>query len=551
MHDGLGSGPHFAQEVDRGLFKGEFMRLVPITCLLAVALLGSDPASASTNVALASAGGVATASANTATQALVNDGNTTAQGWVVSTTASTIKVDWGSTKPVNLVTAIFANANSKTFKFQYWNGSGWVDLSPTYASDTQTTVSYTPASPVSTVAVRLNFSSGASNVYVNELQAFANTATNVALASAGGVATASANTATQALVNDGNTAAQGWVAPTTAATIKVDWGSSKPVNQVTAIFANANSKTFKFQYWNGSGWVDLSSTYMSNTQTTVSHTPASPVSTVAVRLSFSSAAASVYVNELQAFAGDSGSNRLKVVTWNLHRQSEDGTAQGNMLAAQAADLIFTQETEGESHAITIATALGTGWAYTYNGTSSEGVAMFYKTSRVTVVEEDPFDVGPSSWGGVREAIRAELIVDGKTFNAFVTHLDWPADDDWTDLNEEHVQNRDNFAAELDLFSGTKIFAGDFNARYTGNSVQRTTITTFDAHGVDSCFVRVTDPTLDTDAEKHTYCDQNFATKSSRIDHIYATSDFIQVSHNVVAQGTLSDHKLVVAEFDIQ
>jgi hypothetical protein len=27
-------------------------------------------------------------------------------------------------------------------------------------------------------------------------------------------------------------------------------GSSEPIDQVTAIFANANSKTFKFQYWN-------------------------------------------------------------------------------------------------------------------------------------------------------------------------------------------------------------------------------------------------------------------------------------------------------------
>ncbi len=87
-------------------------------------------------------------------------------------------------------------------------------------------------------------------------------------------------------------------------------------------------------------------------------------------------------------------------------------------------------------------------------------------SRLTFVEADPFDLGPSSWGGVREAIRVKLTVDGKTLNAFVTHLDWPADDDWTDANEEHVQNRNNLAAKLDLFSGYKIFGGDFNAPYT-------------------------------------------------------------------------------------
>src|SRR5215203_6470128 len=287
------------------------MRLVPLTGLLVVAMLCSDPASAaSTNVALASAGGVATASTNTSTQALVNDGNAAAQGWGVPTSAATIKVDWGSGKAVNQVAAIFANANSKTFKFQYWNGSGWVDLSPTFSSNIETTVTYTPGSAVSTIAVRLNFSSAAASVSVNELQAFHEesdntTSTNVALASAGGVATASTNTSTQALVNDGNAAAQGWGVPTSAATIKVDWGSGKAVNQVAAIFANANSKTFKFQYWNGSGWVDLSPTFSSNIETTVTYTPGSAVSTIAVRLNFSSAAPSVSVNELQAFHEES------------------------------------------------------------------------------------------------------------------------------------------------------------------------------------------------------------------------------------------------------
>jgi endonuclease/exonuclease/phosphatase (EEP) superfamily protein YafD len=531
------------------------MRLVSVTGLLAVAMLGSDPASASTNVALASAGGVATANANTSTQALVNDDDTAAQGWVVPTTAATIKVDWGSSKPVHQVTAIFANTNSKTFKFQYWNGSSWSDLSSTFTNNTETTVTYTAGSPVSTVAVRLNFSSGASNVYVNELQAFDNTATdntatNVALASAGGVATANANTATQALVNDGNTAVQGWVVPKSAATIKVDWGSSKPVKQVTAIFVNTNSKTFKFQYWNGSSWSDLSPAFTSNTETTVTYTPGSPVSTVAVRLNFSSAAASVYVNELQAYA-DSGVPhlKLKVVTWNLHKRSSSATAQADKLAAQAADLILAQEAAGDFHANTIAAALGTGWAYHYHGTTSEGVAVFYQTSRLTVVEGEAFDVGPSSWGGVREAIRVKFMADSETFYAFVTHLDWPEDGDWTDPNEEHVQNRNKFVAELNTFGGPKIWGGDFNASYSGNSVQRDTITAFDALGVDSCFVGVTDPALDTDAEKQTYCDQHFATVNTRLDHIYATSEFTQVSFNVVAHDGLSDHKLVVAEFD--
>jgi endonuclease/exonuclease/phosphatase (EEP) superfamily protein YafD len=552
MHDRFGP----VQPSLKRACKEELMRLVPITGLLIVSMLGSDPASAATNVALASEGGVATANANTSTQALVNDGDAAAQGWVVPTTAATIKVDWGSVKPVNQVVAVFANANSKTFKFQYWNGSSWSDLSPTFTDNTETTVAYTPGSPVSTIAVRLDFSSAAASVYVNELQAFAdsghNPGTNVALASEGGVATANVNTSTQALVNDGNTAAQGWVVPTTAATIKVDWGSSKPVNQVTAIFENANSKTFKFQYWNGSSWSDLSGSYKNDTRTTVSYTPPSPVSTIAVRLDFSSAAASVYVNELQAFA-DSGSgvSRLTVVTWNLNKRSSSAAAQGDKLAAQAADLIFTQETAGASHANTIAAALGTGWEYHYHGTSSEGVAVFYKTSRLTVVEGEDFDVGPSSWGGVREGIRVKFMADGKTFSAFVTHFDWPSDGDWTDPNEEHVQNRNNFVTELNRFSGPKIWGGDFNSRYTGNAVQRGSITALDAVGVDSCFVRVTDPALDTDAKKQTYCDRNFPTVNSRLDHIYATSEFTQLNHDIVAYLGLSDHKLVIAEFDIQ
>ena len=90
-----------------------------------------------------------------------------------------------------------------------------------------------------------------------------------------------------------------------------------------------------------------------------------------------------------------------------------------------------------------------------------------------------------------------------------------------------------------------------NARYTGNSVQKGTIEALDALGVDSCFVRVTDPALDTAAEKHGYCDSKFATVNSRLDHLFATNEFTLVSHNVVANDGLSDHKLVVAEFDIQ
>ena len=205
------------------------MRLVPMTFLLAVAMLGSGPASetvnsyasqeefASTNVALASAGGVATASANTATQALVNDGDTAAQGWAVLTSG-----------PLSRWTGARASGQSshrhlrereqQDLQVPVLERIGLGRPLPTYTSNTAITVSYSLPSPVSTVAVRLNFTSAAASVYVNELQAFSKSLTyqhNVALASAGGVATASANTATQALVNDGNTAAQGWVVPTT------------------------------------------------------------------------------------------------------------------------------------------------------------------------------------------------------------------------------------------------------------------------------------------------------------------------------------------------
>src|SRR4029453_17668358 len=208
------------------------------------------------------------------------------------------------------------------------------------------------------------------------------------------------------------------------------------------IFENANSKTFEFQYWNGSSWSDLSGSYKNDTRTKVTYTPPPQLAKIGVRLNFSGAAASVYVNELQAFA-DSGSglSRLKVVTWNLNKRSSSATAQGDKLAAQDADLILTQETAGESHANTVAAALGTGWEYHYHGSSSEGVAVFYRTSRLTVVEGDEFDVGPSSWGGGREAIRVNFVADGKTFYAFVVHLDWPQDNDWTDPEEEHGKNR--------------------------------------------------------------------------------------------------------------
>ena len=241
---------------------------------------------------------------------------------------------------------------------------------------------------------------------------------------------------------------------------------------------------------------------------TVSFTPESPVSTVAVRLSFTSAAVSVYVNELQAFAAASGGTRLKVITWNLHKNSGSGTAQGKKLAAQARTSSLRRRPQGTHMPSTIVTALGPGWAHRYHGDHLGGCGDVLQDQSADFRRGGSLRPRPEQLGWGAGSHSRQVDVDGKTLNAFVTHLDWPADDDWTDANEEHVQNRNNWRPSSTFQRPRRSLAAISTPATPGIRSSKPPSSHFDSRAVDSCFVRVTDPTLDTIAEKHTYCDSN-------------------------------------------
>ncbi len=232
----------------------------------------------------------------------------------------------------------------------------------------------------------------------------------------------------------------------------------------------------------------------------------------------------------------SGPVRLRIVSWNLAHNMGGVAAQANHLELQSPDVILVQETTVEN-AAALATELGTSWrAVGFASNTPEAVAVL---TRMTLAGSETRVIGNSSWSGDRVAVRLRVSVSGREVDVFGTHLDWPMSGTWSDTGE-HAVGRDAFLAWLDTFPGAKIYGGDLNAHSSGNAVQQATITAFDARGTDSCLIHGT----------HAYCDTTFPTRSSRLDHVYRSSTLTTVSHAVVDHAGLSDHKLVVADFDV-
>jgi endonuclease/exonuclease/phosphatase family metal-dependent hydrolase len=189
--------------------------------------------------------------------------------------------------------------------------------------------------------------------------------------------------------------------------------------------------------------------------------------------------------------------------------------------------------------------MGAGWTAYFHG-DSEGVAVIVRTSRLAVAAVENRNIGPSSWGGTREAVRVRVRIDGRDIDLFGTHLDWPSTNTWEECGAVSIQNsahacgRNNFTSWVGSFGGHKVYAGDMNARHTGNAVQQETMRQLDARGINSCAIHGT----------ATQCDASYPTKSTRIDHIYRATSMSTISHVVGTHGGLSDHNPVVAVFEV-
>lgn len=287
------------------------------------------PGVGSTNVALASAGGVVTASstwnANFPVTALNNNeraGAAWARGatWT-DATASTypdwVQVDFSAAKTIDRVvvysvqdnyaspaeptdTMTFSALGVTDFTVQSWNGTAWVDLAAVSGNNRVKRV--VTFAPVTTARIRVQINNSPSGYSrLAEIEAWsasagsapppppppASGATNVALASSGGVATASstwnANFPVTALNNNertGATWARGgtWSDATGAYPdwVQIAFDGSKTIDRVVLYsvqdnyaspaeptdaltFTSLGVTDFTVQAWNGAAWVDLAS----------------------------------------------------------------------------------------------------------------------------------------------------------------------------------------------------------------------------------------------------------------------------------------------------
>ncbi|HEX3096266.1 MAG TPA: Ig-like domain repeat protein [Usitatibacter sp.] len=296
----------------------------------------STPPPSSINAALASNGGVASASSTNAsyTVAAVNNGdrtgaNITANAWVDDTRdmfPDTVEIAFAGmhtidhvvlysvqdnyTSPVEPTdTMTFTSFGVTDFDVQGWNGSAWVTLGSVTGNNlVKRTVSF-PAASVSAIRVNVN------NALLHysrivEIEAWTTSATppppsgtNFALASNGAVASASSTNAAYnvAAVNNGdrtgaNITANAWVDDTRDMfpdTVEIDFPAAHMIDHVvlysvqdnytapaeptdTMTFTSFGVTDFDVQGWNGSMWVTLGTVTGNNlVKRTVSFPPTS------------------------------------------------------------------------------------------------------------------------------------------------------------------------------------------------------------------------------------------------------------------------------------
>ncbi|HEX3098784.1 MAG TPA: hypothetical protein VHQ02_13770 [Usitatibacter sp.] len=314
-----------------------YSRIVEIEAWTAGA---APPPAASTNVALASNGGAASASSTNAAYnlAAVNNGdrtgaNLTANTWVDDTRdgfPDWVRIDFAGAQTIDHVvvysvqdnytspieptdTLTFTSFGLTAFDVQGWNGSAWVTLGSVTGNNlVKRTVSF-PAATVSAIRVMVN------NALLHysrivEIEAWttgsaAASSTNFALASNGGVASASTTNAAYALaaVNNGdrtgaNLTANTWVDDTRDVfpdTVEIDFPAAHMIDHVvlysvqdnytapveptdTMTFTSFGVTAFDVQGWNGSGWVTLGSVSGNNLVKRTVSFPATSISRVRV-----------------------------------------------------------------------------------------------------------------------------------------------------------------------------------------------------------------------------------------------------------------------------
>jgi endonuclease/exonuclease/phosphatase family metal-dependent hydrolase len=245
-----------------------------------------------------------------------------------------------------------------------------------------------------------------------------------------------------------------------------------------------------------------------------------------------------------------GSNRVKLVSYNTQNAS-DPSGQTAAIGARQPDVVFLQEVSaGYANAYlngmnTYERNVGSGKVWTQ---CADGQLMTWRT-RVGAYEIH--DIGQNSWPNNydytgnphRTGARVTIDVNGTPVTFFGTHLDYNPFGNMTN----HVENRTKFLAWFDQFGGRKIFGGDLNAWTWGPNTsegneQRNTIAALGARGNDVCVQLRGEAACNSDATM----DVGWTP-----DHVFRTGGLATVSYTVVDQGSLTDHRMVVVEIDVQ
>jgi len=285
---------------------------------------GTPPPTA-INVALPANGGVATASstfsnnypASTAINGERAGGNSTTGGafnaWIGSTSTfpQWLQVDFGQTRTIHEIDVFTVQDNYPSpvtptqdltftlyglqgYEVQYWNGSSWVTITNgNVTGNNKVWKQFTfPAITTNRVRVLTNASPD-SYSRITELEAWSNTTppptgTNVALASNGGVASASStfsNNYPASTANNGERAGgnsttggvvNGWIGSTATFPqwLQVDFGQVRNIQEIDVFTVQDNYPNpvtptqdlnftlyglqgYEVQYWNGSSWVTI------------------------------------------------------------------------------------------------------------------------------------------------------------------------------------------------------------------------------------------------------------------------------------------------------
>jgi hypothetical protein len=319
-----------------------------------------NPGTSHTNVALASNGGVVTASSTYSSAyptSAANDGDRkglnwgAGGGWNDATTnvwPDWLEVDFNGSKTINEVDVFTLQDNYQSpsdptptmtftlygvtdFQLQYWTGSAWANVPGGAVSGNNLVWRQVTFSPLTTSSIRV-WITGALGGYsrITEVEAYTSPV-NVALAANGGVTTASSsysNAYPSSAANDGDRkgvnwgAGGGWNDATANAWpdwVEVDFNGLKTISEVDVFTLQDNYQSpsdptpamtftlygvtdFQVQYWTGSAWAAVPGASVSGNNLVWRQFMFSPLTTSAIRVWITNAPAGYSrITEVEAY----------------------------------------------------------------------------------------------------------------------------------------------------------------------------------------------------------------------------------------------------------